>query len=243
MSDREQEIRARCNPDEGWSYVHVSDVRYLLEALTETRQQLALSNTTAGNALDEIRRLTSAVAEVRRETEQLRRQATDLHARFVSEGLRADRLEQERDAARQQLAKEAEGEFQAWYTVTRPRHPRPRGRRGQEGAAQVSEWIRVEDEMPKAGQEVLAVLQTPIPCIVMVQYAPKLTLPSHPDCDAGGDYDEARDEYFAAEGWYQCYQVNGSLDDEPFWKLEDRVSHWMPKPALPAPPAGPAQEK
>ena len=73
------------------------------------------------------------------------------------------------------------------------------------------------------------------PCVILAQYAPAKTLRMHPDADEGGEYDEEQDEYFAEEGWYQCYAVNGSLDDEPYWKLTDTVSHWcsLPVPARP----------
>ena len=102
----------------------------------------------------------------------------------------------------------------------------------------VAEWIPVDHVLPPPGRFVLAVVQTPRPCVLLAQHAPRLTLPAHPDAE-GGEYDEARDEYFAEEGWYQCYAVNGSLDDEPFWKIQDPVTHWMP---LPRPP-GPADEQ
>ncbi len=93
-------------------------------------------------------------------------------------------------------------------------------------------WQPIATGLPKPGRFVLAVMQTPKPCVVIAQWAPKLTLTAHSEAE-GGDYDESRDEYFAAEGWYQCYSVNGSLDDEPFWLIHDRITHWMP---LPEPP-------
>jgi hypothetical protein len=97
---------------------------------------------------------------------------------------------------------------------------------------EMAEWQPIESGLPDAGKPVLAVVNTPRRCVLMAMWAPKLTLPAHDEAE-GGDYDEARDEYFAAEGWYQCYAVNGSLDDEPYWLLHDDVTHWMP---LPEPP-------
>lgn len=95
-------------------------------------------------------------------------------------------------------------------------------------------WNDMRDlHFPPPGKPVLIVLQTPKPCVILAQWCPTRTLPMHPDCDGGGDYDEERDEYFAEEGWYQCYAVNGSLDDEPYWLCTDIVSHWMPLPELP----------
>ena len=93
-------------------------------------------------------------------------------------------------------------------------------------------WQDIRTALPKAGKPVLGLVQTPKPCVLLVMWCPSKTLEAHPDCE-GGDYDEEKDEYFASEGWYQCYAVNGSLDDEPFWKLHDAVSHWQP---LPSPP-------
>ena len=92
-------------------------------------------------------------------------------------------------------------------------------------------WRSTEDEMPPAGQVVLAVVQSPRPCVVLAQWCPKLTLPQHAEAEAG-DYDEERDEFFAEEGWYQWYHVNGSLDDEPYWKIHETVSHWQETPAI-----------
>ena len=96
-------------------------------------------------------------------------------------------------------------------------------------------WIATVDRLPEAGVPVLVTLLTPTPSVVLAQYAPAKTLRMHPDADEGGEYDEEQDEYFAEEGWYQCYAVNGSLDDEPYWKLTDTVSHWcsLPVPARP----------
>ncbi len=96
----------------------------------------------------------------------------------------------------------------------------------------MSEWQPIESGYPKAGRTVLAVVRTPKPCVLMAQWAPALSLPLHPEAE-GGDYDEEQDEYFASEGWYQCYAVSGSLDDEPYWLITDVVTHWM---LLPEPP-------
>lgn len=93
----------------------------------------------------------------------------------------------------------------------------------------MTDWRPIVCGYPDAGVPVLVVMQTPRPCVVIAQWVPRLTLPAHTESESG-DYDEARDEYFAHEGWYQCYQVNGSLDDEPYWRITDTVSHWMPLP-------------
>lgn len=94
-------------------------------------------------------------------------------------------------------------------------------------------WNDVVDGFPGPGTVVLAVVQTPKPCVLLAMWCPTLTLPMHPDGD-GGDYDEARDEYFAPEGWYQYYAVSGSLDDEPYWKIHEVVTQWMELPKVPA---------
>ena len=93
-------------------------------------------------------------------------------------------------------------------------------------------WIETSTCLPPAGTPVLVTLQTPRPCVILAQYAPAKTLPQHADYERGEatDYDEATDTYYAAEGWYQCYAVNGALDDEPFWQLHATVSHWMRLP-------------
>ena len=67
---------------------------------------------------------------------------------------------------------------------------------------------------------------------MIAQWVPALSLRSHPDYESP-DYDEAQDEYFAPEGWYQCYAVNGELVDEPFWKIHECATYWMPLPAVP----------
>ena len=90
-------------------------------------------------------------------------------------------------------------------------------------------WIAVDEEMPRSGREVLVVVRTKIPCVMIAQWAASCTLTPHEDFE-GADYDEARDVYFAPEGWYQCYAVNGELSDEPFWRIHDAVTHWMPLP-------------
>ena len=99
----------------------------------------------------------------------------------------------------------------------------------EEFMAQDSPWTP-PDQKPEAGELVLVVVQTPKPCVLMAMWCPKLTLPIHPDTE-GGDYDAARDEYFASEGWYQCYAVSGSLDDF-YWLIHEAVTGWMelPKP-------------
>ena len=94
-------------------------------------------------------------------------------------------------------------------------------------------WIDVTERLPEAGVPVLAVLESPQPCVILAQWCPRLTLPAHPEA-ADGEYDEARDEYYAPEGWYQWYEVDGHLDDEPYWRCEYPVSHWQPTPPLPA---------
>ena len=100
------------------------------------------------------------------------------------------------------------------------------------GTALVMSWQPVTQGFPRPGVPVLVVLQTPRPCVILAQWCPAHTLSAHHDAD-NVDYDEEHDAYFAPEGWYQCYTVNGELDDEPYWKLDDRVSHWM---SLPLPP-------
>jgi hypothetical protein len=92
-------------------------------------------------------------------------------------------------------------------------------------------WTDTRAILPRAGLPVLVTLRTPQPCVILAQYAPPKTLPMHPEWDGNECvYDEALDEFFAPEGWYQCYAVNGALDDEPFWRLHDEVTHWMPRP-------------
>ena len=94
------------------------------------------------------------------------------------------------------------------------------------------EWHDVTVVLPKPGAVVLAVVQTPKPCVLLAMWCPALTLPAHTESE-NGEYDEARDEYFAPAGWYQYYAVSGSLDDEPYWKIYEAVTQWTALPKVP----------
>jgi hypothetical protein len=93
-------------------------------------------------------------------------------------------------------------------------------------------WIAVTDRMPEASVSVLAVSVPPRSCrvISMAQYAPRWTLlqSEHGDPDAGGDYDESRDEYYVPEGWYETNEF-----EETHWRINGQVTHWMPLPLCP----------
>ncbi len=97
----------------------------------------------------------------------------------------------------------------------------------------LTEWIAVEQQLPKPGEHVLAVFRysSGSQRVIRAMHAPHHTL-SEDDWGefiTGADYDEATDTTYWPEGWYECNE-----NEETHWHVTEEVTHWMP---LPAPPA------
>ena len=91
-------------------------------------------------------------------------------------------------------------------------------------------WIPVTHRLPPAGVLVIAlVAPNDYGKIrrIRAQYAPPKTLEQSPECD-GGEYDEATDTYYCAQGWYETNEY-----EDVHWNVGGVVTHWM---ALPLPP-------
>lgn len=93
------------------------------------------------------------------------------------------------------------------------------------------DWTETKTELPESGVPVIIASRNGAgkPRRLRAMYAAPLTLPLHMDCDDdNADYDEASDEYYCPEGWYENNEY-----DEINWRVEGTVTHWMPLPALP----------
>ncbi|MEA3250176.1 MAG: DUF551 domain-containing protein [Pseudomonadota bacterium] len=101
----------------------------------------------------------------------------------------------------------------------------------------MSEWISVNDRMPEPQRDVLI-------CQMYGAAGPKfqvvgkwikaLTEEADPDCDDWHEYDEASDEYYVPEGWYENQHNWGEFAS--IYMPSESVTHWMP---LPGPPEAP----
>lgn len=99
------------------------------------------------------------------------------------------------------------------------------------------EWIEVANELPKDGVPVIAFVtgcfgNSKATRRIRAQYAGKFSLPQSDECD-GGEYDEATDQFYCDEGWYES-----NVFEETHWAVDGTVTHWMP---LPEPPPAKAR--
>lgn len=96
----------------------------------------------------------------------------------------------------------------------------------------MSKWIKVEDEMPPSGKEVLVVYKTDYGHTIMVvgwhleRWAEESTLD-----DEWNEYNPEVDEYFLKEGWYE--QIENWGDWSSVAVVEGIVTHWMELPQSP----------
>lgn len=99
------------------------------------------------------------------------------------------------------------------------------------------QWISVEDKLPEAETEVLAVCNRNgfrFVCPVIYEDGAVLTqdsIWSWYDLGNYGTFSEENDDYFIPEGWWENRQF--TPDDVYNSPVDCTVTHWMP---LPAPP-------
>ena len=89
-------------------------------------------------------------------------------------------------------------------------------------------WISVE-EKPESGKFVLCAIAGKKSPIRAFYAAPMSVECSDDDNYDHESYDEEKDEYFLAPGWYECNEY-----EENHYFVYDDITHWMP---LPPPPA------
>ena len=93
------------------------------------------------------------------------------------------------------------------------------------------EWTAVEKQMPKPGKPVLIAMRNSHGKgrRLRAVYAARFTLPVSDEDNSGfGEYDEATDEYYCPEGWYEQNEF-----EETHWAVDGEVTDWMPLPPLP----------
>lgn len=99
-------------------------------------------------------------------------------------------------------------------------------------------WIKIEDSKPKPQQRVYVVCENPkygggvVRFQTMAEYIPYMTVPEdeymNEDYHCNGDYNEEKDEYYTPEGFYEWQS-----EPEMNWKINSKVTHWMPLIELP----------
>ena len=105
----------------------------------------------------------------------------------------------------------------------------------QGGMGEVVGWISVEDRLPPPNTKVLAFYTNRAGKgrRVAAERIAKFTVEASEDClGDDADYDEATDQYYSPEGWYECVD---NWDELAYLFInEGKVTHWMPLPAAPA---------
>ena len=89
----------------------------------------------------------------------------------------------------------------------------------------VPAWTATADKMPEPCMNVLAYNGKKQP--IRAMWVPAKTLEASGDGDFG-EYDEATDEMWWPEGWYET-----NAYEETHWLVDGPVTHWMPLPAAP----------
>lgn len=94
-------------------------------------------------------------------------------------------------------------------------------------------WIPVTERLPASGVEVLACYRSLGGWhIIRAHWAAANTVESGSESDIG-EYDEATDQYYDPQGWYE--QIDNWDTYSRVTVIQGEISHWMP---MPAPPAG-----
>ena len=94
------------------------------------------------------------------------------------------------------------------------------------------QWVKCSDQLPKAEQFVLAYFKNECGKDRRIRafYAPRFTVESSCADGEADEYDEAKDDYYLKEGWYEANEY-----EEVHWFVHASITHWMP---LPEPPNG-----
>ena len=88
-----------------------------------------------------------------------------------------------------------------------------------------SAWTATADKMPEVCANVLAHYGKKQP--IRAMWVPAKTLEASGDGDFG-EYDEATDEIWWPEGWYET-----NAFEETHWMVDGQVTHWMSLPDAP----------
>lgn len=95
----------------------------------------------------------------------------------------------------------------------------------------ICEWVNTNDEMPKAGQIVFAYMENDVELgekvfefhdVIIAVYYPKFYMECDGTFDGDCDYDEAKDEYYWPEGWYEWNSV-----EDTHWMATKKAKLYM----------------
>ena len=89
--------------------------------------------------------------------------------------------------------------------------------------AQAEGWTKLPGTLPKPGTPVLLDIGKKYP--IRAMWAAKHTVPAADDDTDWGEYDEATDEYWCPEGWYEWNQ-----HEETHWAVSETPRAWMSLP-------------
>lgn len=90
-------------------------------------------------------------------------------------------------------------------------------------AAQAEGWTKLPGTLPKPGTPVLLDIGKKYP--IRAMWAAKHTVQAAYDDTDWGEYDEATDEYWCPEGWYEWNQ-----NEDNHWRVPETPRAWMPLP-------------
>ena len=95
--------------------------------------------------------------------------------------------------------------------------------------ADLGVWVECEATLPDPGAAVLVAMGR---SVLRAIWVPHMLFSESSDGafdpEGATHYDEATDETYWPEGWYECNE-----HEDTHWRLEKPPTHWMP---LPAPP-------
>jgi hypothetical protein len=96
----------------------------------------------------------------------------------------------------------------------------------------MTHWISVSQQMPPVSRGVLAFYKNVLGHgrIIRAEWIPAKTIVADTD-DQQSEYDEATDEFYVPEGWYE--KINNWDDYSSVFVREGTITHWMPLPASP----------
>lgn len=83
-------------------------------------------------------------------------------------------------------------------------------------------WVKLPGQLPEPGKPVLLDIGKKFP--IRAMWAPKFTLPTDGDVDYG-EYDEATDDYYCHEGWYEWNE-----HEDTNWAVSATPRAWAPLP-------------